>query len=86
MGRGAALLSRGTNEQMIRAAHDTVEITPKMIEAGAEIIRSDRYDLTARELARQVFEAMASAQASRRRPYAGSQRRRVHARASATRV
>jgi hypothetical protein len=43
-----------------------VEITPEMIEAGAEIIRHEKYDLPATELARQVFAAMIRASDGRR--------------------
>lgn len=35
-----------------------IELTPAMLEAGAHVVRSYRYDLGAPELARQVFEAM----------------------------
>jgi hypothetical protein len=67
-------------------APKTGEITPEMVEAGAEIIRCDRYDLSADELARKVFEAMVSAQVFRTKPYTVSQRRRARARATANPV
>lgn len=42
-----------------------VEITPAMVEAGASVVMLDRHDLSAEELARQVFEAMVRAGADR---------------------
>jgi hypothetical protein len=45
-----------------------IEITPEMVEAGAEVIRGDRYDLGAEELAKVIFAAMAAVSTSRMLP------------------
>jgi len=42
-----------------------IEITPEMIAAGAEVIRAEKYDLAAAQLARHVFAAMVAARVHR---------------------